>query len=327
MTGILRERLRVTSAQIPRVAVLGPNPLLSITLEAPGAGRSDVHLHPGGQGVWVARMAAALGVRAVLCGFAGGETGRVLDCLLAEAGIERRLVTTATASGCYVIDRRDGTRRLLAEQQALPPSRHELDDLVSFATATALESDVLMICNPYPGDILPLEVYEGLVANVRAGGVPVLVDLSSPRMESALRGGPELAKLNDWELAELVAGPVDGPRLRAAAERVRERGARMVLVTRGGEPALVLREDGAFELVPPNFSHGSREGCGDSMMGAIAAAWAMGSAWQEALQLGAAAGAANFLRHGLGSGSRATIEELRGLVGLRPLPAPSAAQV
>ena len=46
------------------------------------------------------------------------------------------------------------------------------------------------------------------MADVRGNGTPVLVDLSSPRLDSALTGGPDVVKLNDWELAEYVCGPV-----------------------------------------------------------------------------------------------------------------------
>ncbi len=52
------------------------------------------------------------------------------------------------------------------------------------------------------------------------------------------------------------------------------------------------------------------------MMGGIAAALADGRDWQEALVQGAAAGAANFLRHGLGTGSRASVRELETRVRL-----------
>ena len=76
---------------------------------------------------------------------------------------------------------------------------------------------MLVICNPYPREALPLEIYGNLVADVRANGTPVLVDLSSPRLDSALEGGPDLVKINDWELAELRRGP--GRRARAAAGR------------------------------------------------------------------------------------------------------------
>ncbi len=301
--------------------MFGPHPLLSVTIEARGAQGDDIHVHPAGQGVWVARMAAELGAEPILCGLLGGETGAVLRPLLDALPGQKRLVETAGGSGCYVQDRRDGERRLVSEADALPPSRHELDDLVSTTCAAALDSEVLVVCNPFPGDALPLEVYPSLVSDVRSNGTPVLVDLSSPRLDSALEGHPDLVKLNDWELAEFVSGPVASPHeLRAAAERLRAGGADMVVVTRGERPALVLRDDGAWVLTPPRFDRGAREGCGDSMMGGLAAAWATGLDWRRALVLGAAAGAANFLRHGLGSGSRPVIEDLARRVSLEAAP-------
>ena len=130
-----------------RVAILGPSPLVTVTVEARGDDGDDVHMHPGGQPVWVARMAGQLGAWPVLCGFVGGETGIVLEALLAGLPGERRLVTTSDPSGCYVIDRREGERKLVAGTLARPASRHEVDDLVSLTVAAALESDVLVVCN------------------------------------------------------------------------------------------------------------------------------------------------------------------------------------
>jgi fructose-1-phosphate kinase PfkB-like protein len=46
---------------------------------------------------------------------------------------------------------------------------------------------------------------------------------------------------------------------------------------------------------------------------------AKGVEWEQMLCTGAAAGAANFLRSGLGSGSRQVVEDLAGKVTLRPL--------
>jgi fructose-1-phosphate kinase PfkB-like protein len=68
--------------------------------------------------------------------------------------------------------------------------------------AAALESDVLVVCNPYPGGLIPLESYGLVTADARENGVPVLVDLSSPRLDAALEARPDIVKLNDWELAE-----------------------------------------------------------------------------------------------------------------------------
>ena len=107
--------------------------------------------------------------------------------------------------------------------------------------------------------------------------------------------------------------------MRAAAERVLERGAKSVIATRGGDPALVLRGDEAWELAPPHFESGAAEGSGDSMVGALAATLARGLDWEEALRWSAAAGATNFLRHGLGSGSRDVVSDIVERVELRRL--------
>ncbi len=312
-------RLAAGSESEPRVAIFGPDPLLSVTIEARGKG-DDVHVHAGGQGVWVARMAGEMGAWPVLACFLGGETGTTLTTLLAALPGERRVVATAAANGSYVIDRRGGERRVLATSLRSPPQRHEVDDLVAATCAAALGSAVLVVCNPYPREGLPYEAYETIVADVRAAGVQVIVDLSSPHLDCILKYQPALVKLNDWELAEYVRGPVDGSRALLAARRLRDAGAQAVAVTREAEPILVLAgEDEPFEIVPPRFPRGFREGCGDAMTGAIAAGVARGLSLREALVLGAAAGSGNFLRHGLGTGKRATVQELAARVSTRPL--------
>lgn len=305
----------------PKVAVFSPNPMLSVTIEALTAeGGDDIHLHAAGQGVWVARMAAELGAEPVLCGFIGGEVGQVLRPLLEAMPIELRLVETAEASGAYIHDRRSGERVPVGQSAAMPPSRHEVDDLFSVTVAAALDCDLLAVCGPYPEEGVPLEIYSSLVTDVKANGVPVIADLSSPRLDCSLEGKPDLVKINDWQIAGYISGPVETEeQMRAAMERVQEAGASSVIVTRAGDPALALRDGSFWELKPPKFERGSREGCGDSMMGALAATIAAERDWEEVLRLSAAAGAVNFLRSGLGTGARTVIEELAPRVQLRRL--------
>jgi 1-phosphofructokinase len=305
----------------PKIAIFSPNPMVSIAIESFSAdGGDDIHIHPAGQGVWVARMAAELGADPILCGFIGGEVGSVLRPLLEQMPIELRLVETAEPSGAYIHDRRSGEREPVAQSAAFPASRHEVDELFSVTIAAALDCDLLAVCGPYPDNTVPLEMYGSLVADVKANGVPVIVDLSSPRLDKSLEGGPDLVKINDWQIAGFISGPVDTEeQMRAAMERVADGGAESVIVTRAGDPALALRDGRFVELSPPKFGRGSREGCGDSMMGALSATIAAGRDWEDVLRLSAAAGATNFLHSGLGTGSREVIEELAHRVKLREL--------
>jgi 1-phosphofructokinase len=310
-----------TDLKRPGVAIFGPDPLLSVTIEA--RDRSDeLHLHAAGQGVWVARMAAELGAWPILCSFLGGETGALLLPLLEALPGELRIANASGATGAYVTDRRSGERRLIAAMQRPAPQRHEVDDLVSAAVAAALRATLIVLCNPCPTEGFPDEAYEVIAGDIRAAGLAVLVDLSSPRLERVLPHEPDLVKLNDWELAGYVRGPVDGPRALASARRLQEAGARAVVVTRADGPILVVEPEGApYEITPPSFPVGHREGCGDTMMGAIAAGWAREMSLRDALVLGVAAGSVNFLRRGLGTGKRAAVEELASRVDIRPLAA------
>jgi 1-phosphofructokinase len=167
---------------------------------------------------------------------------------------------------------------------------------------------------------VPVETYGKLVSDAHAGNTRTIVDLSPPRLDSALEGGPDIVKVNDWQLAEYLGHGFDGDDdLRAGARELVAAGARAALVTRGGEPALVATQKSLWELTPPRFEEGAPEGSGDSMVGATAALLARGAPVEEALRWGAAAGAANFLRHGLGTGSRTVVEDLLERVSLREL--------
>ena len=305
---------------LPSVTVFSSHPLLGVTIERRGADQDDVHMHPAGQGVWVARMAAELGSHPILCGFIGGETGTVLRPLLDQVDAELRLVHTNASAGTYVVDRRSGEREIEATAWSEPPSRHEIDDLFSVTVASALESEVLVVCGPVPPEALPNEIFGDLVADARAGGTKTIIDLSPPRLNSALEGGPDFVKLDDWQLAEFLEGPaVEPDQIHEGARRVLDAGAGCVMVTRGGDPALVMTKDKTWELIPPRFSRGASEGSGDSMVGALAATLARGLDMEEALRWGAAAGATNFLRHGLGTGSRDVVSDLFPRVELREL--------
>ncbi len=241
------------------VVVFGPSPMLSVTVEAiPVEAVDDIHLHAAGQGVWVARMAAELGADALLCGYIGGESGTVLRPLLEQMPFELRLVETGGASGCYLHDRRSGEREPLARAPGRHPPGTRSTSSSRSPCAAALDADVLAVCGAFPAEAMPLEIYGNLVADVRANGTPVVVDLSPPRLDSALEGKPDLVKINDWELASYISAARSTRRSGCgpAAERLLDAGAGAVIITRAEEPALVMRGDEAWELVPPRFERG-----------------------------------------------------------------------
>src|SRR5699024_2265146 len=94
----------------PTVCVLAATPQLTVTIESGAEGRPEIHVHAGGQGLWVSRMASSLGAHVVLCGPFGGETGDIVAHLAERGGLTLRPTPYSGSNGAYVHDRRDGQR-------------------------------------------------------------------------------------------------------------------------------------------------------------------------------------------------------------------------
>ena len=168
--------------------MFAPSPLLTITIE-PGSDRPEVHMHAGGQGVWVARLAATLGADVTLCCALGGEPGKVLQGLIEGEPITLRAAAGGTSNGVYIHDRRAGERVEVVTVHSRPLERHAADELFGIALGTGLDADVTMVTGCQPPDIVSADFYRRLVTDLRANGKLVIADLTGPPLRATLEGG------------------------------------------------------------------------------------------------------------------------------------------
>ncbi|AEE47278.1 1-phosphofructokinase family hexose kinase [Cellulomonas fimi] len=305
----------------PRVCVLAPTPLLTVTIEPPTSEEShpEVHVHAGGQGLWVGRMAVSLGADVVVCGPFGGETGTVLAHLAEVERLRVRPTAYAGGNGAYVHDRRDGDRREVAETPPHPLDRHELDDLYGTVLVEAMDADVTVLTGADPARILPAAVVGRLARDLRAAGRTVVADLSGRAAAAFAQAGGAVLKISHEELVDggfVASDSLDD--LRGAALRFVEQGLDAVVVSRAGEPVLIVTAGETHEVVPPPITVVDHRGAGDSMTAGIAVGLGRGLTLAEAVRLGAAAGALNVTRRGLGTGRREQIERFARRVQVRP---------
>ena len=303
-----------------RLAILAPSPVLTMTIEAGDEQGDETHLHAGGQGIWVARMAGLLGAEVVLCVALAGEAGTVLASLLGSPGVEVRSVRSHGRSGSYIHDRRHGERVELANAIGPRLWRHETDELYGMMLSSSLEEGLSVLTGPQPADALNADFYRRLAKDLRSNGVTVIADLTDGALQGALEGGLDLLKISDQELIEegLVASG-DRVDLVVGMRQLRERGANSVVVSRGSESALTLVNGCLYELVGPRFEALDPRGAGDSMVAALGVGLAGGAEVVDALRLGVAAGALNATRRGLGTGHRSEVERLVAQVEVREI--------
>ena len=298
------------------VLVLAPSPLLTVAIEN-RAGEPDIHVHAGGQGVWQARMLSSLGVRVVLCAGLGGETGEVLGHLLPSEGVTLKAVRTESRNGGYVHDRRDGERMVIAEAPGGPLDRHEHDELYELALTEGLEHGFALLSGPHDDRIVPAALYRRLTADLVANGCTVAVDLAGDRLVAALAGKPSLVKVSHEELLADGRATSDEPAdLITAMRSLRKDGAGMVVVSRAADPALALVDDDVLAVRAPELEPTEPKGAGDSMTAGIVATLASGGPALDALRTGAACGALNVVRRGLGTGNADAVAAIADRVEL-----------
>jgi 1-phosphofructokinase len=300
------------------VVIFAPLPVLTVTVED-RSGEADIHVHAGGQGVWQSRMMSSLGVPVVLCSALGGETGDVLGHLLPIRDVTVRTVPVSARNGSYVHDRRTGSREIVAEAAGSPLDRHELDSLYELTLTEGLTHGRVLLSGPQEDDVVPADLYRRLSTDLSANGCKVAADLSGERLEAVLAGNPDLIKVSHEELLDDGrAKSEDAGDLVKAMRSMREEGAGTIVVSRAGSaPALALLEDDdVVEICMPTLEPADSAGAGDSMTAGIVSALALGHPLRRALQIGAACGALNVVRHGLGTGGARAVETLAERVEL-----------
>jgi 1-phosphofructokinase len=301
------------------VMVFAPAPQLTVTIEQT-ADAPELHVHPGGQGIWQARMISSLGASVTVCACLGGEVGAVLEPLIPAEGVHLRSVPRDLSNGWYVHDRRDGDRAEIAFSPGQPLERHDLDELYGLALAEGLGSRISVLSGPAEPTVVPADMYRRLAADLGTNGAHVIADLSGDYLTAVLEGGVHVLKVSHEELIEdgLAEGD-DVDEVVAAVHRLHDDGAGSVVVTRAERPSIALLDGDVVEVTAPPLQAADPKGAGDSMTAGVAAVLARGGNLTDAVRTGAAAGAHNVTRHGLGSGRAEAIAALVPRVRIEPL--------
>lgn len=295
------------------VCVFAPSLYLTVTIEerdgCPGAG--EVHLHPGGQGFWIARMLAELGGNPVLCGPIGGEAGAVLEAIVPTWGIRFAPVWTKSASPCRVTDRRGGERVIVADGR-LPLERHGVDDLYDKVLELSLRYRCCVITGTDPKDLLSFSFFEHLGADLREIETLVIADLHGGQLDAFLtRGAIAVLKVSDQDvIADGIISDRSEASVRKAIAHFSGQAIEWLVVSRAEQGALMSAEGSIHRSQPPRLEVVDEIGAGDSMTAALVVARLRGLGPQDALRLACAAGTANVTRHGLASAPAELIEEL-----------------
>lgn len=250
----------------------------------------------GGKGINVSQVLAQLDIKSVALGFAAGFTGKAIEDGLNDEGIETDFVHI-----------KDGFSRINVKLKS--DRETEINGQGPNIDAAALaqlfeklerltEGDTLVLAGSVPAS-MPKDIYEQIMARLDGRGIRFVVDAAGELLTNVLKYNPFLIKPNHQELGEIFKTLVTSKdKAVLYAAKLREMGARNVLVSMAGEGSVLVDENG--EVYTCGVCKGkvrNSVGAGDSMVAGFLAGYDKGS--EYALRLGTACGGATAFSDGL----------------------------
>ncbi len=252
-------------------------------------------LYPGGKGINVSIMLEHLGVGSTAIYFSAGFVGEEITRRLGGIGIRTEEISVYT--GCSRINLKlknmDGTEINGKGPEITPELLDELRRRLSILGP----EDYLVLAGSIPGGLsssLYREIMEGLRTDGRRSP-KVLVDATGEALLQAVEKRPFLIKPNHHELGELFDVKISSREEAVPyAKKLQDMGAMNVLVSLGGEGAVLVAADGSV------YSHGApggalvnSVGAGDSMLAGFLTGWIEKEDYSYAFTLGLSAGSAS----------------------------------
>lgn len=273
------------------------NPAVDYTLRVNGftAGElnrpNDTTLSFGGKGVNVSRVLTALGVQNRALGFVAGDVGEMLESGLRRLGVDTDFVRLAEGNTRINVKI---TAENETELNAVGPMVDEAAfERLAVQVAALADSDTLCLCGSVPPGC-DATAYARLLARVADKNVYTVVDATGELLLGTLAYRPHLIKPNRDELSALAGCDLpDEASVLAAARTLQEKGARNVLVSLGGDGAILLTEDGTvYRRAAYRGEVCGTVGAGDSTVAGYLAALDRGADAESALRFAVAAGSA-----------------------------------
>lgn len=262
---------------------------------------------PGGKGINVSIVLKNLGIPSTALGFLGGFTGDEIEKRLKEQNVRTDFIRVREGVSRINVKLRSGEE---TEINGSGPviGAVEMKQLYE-ALGRLKDGDTLVLAGSIPAG-MPEYAYQEILEALGVKKVRAVVDATGELLLNVLKYHPFLVKPNHHELGALFGVEINTKKDAAVyGEKLRQAGARNVLVSMGAAGAVLLTEDGqVLEKDAPGGAVVNSVGAGDSMVAGFLAGYEKYGDYEKALWYGLCAGSASACGEGLASGAQ--IEKL-----------------
>lgn len=279
---------------------------------------STPKFEPGGGGINVARAIHKLGGTAKALYLSGGYSGKFLNELMKQEGVETEIVETAhhTRENLIVFDQSNGQQYRFG-MPGSEVSEQEWRELLRRIEASDAQYIVASGSLP-PG--VPVDIFGRIASIAQKKKARLIVDTSGEALKHAVEVGVFLLKPNLGELSFLVGKEeVNHDFVDDVAREIIAKGAgEVVVVSLGSNGAMLVTKDQIFHAVPPVVKRLSTVGAGDSMVAGMVLSLFQNKSLEEVLRFGVACGTAATINPGTELCKKEDVERLLPRVKTAP---------
>ena len=244
------------------------------------------YILPGGKGINVSIILKRLEIESIALGFISGFTGKEIKRLVENENVKTDFINIEKGNSrinVKILEENNetaiNTTGPLVHNQDIENLYKKLDILT--------ENDILVLSGSIPKGISE-DIYEAICARVQEKKVKIVVDATKDLLLKTLKYKPFLIKPNHHELGEIFNLKITNKEQALEyAQKLRQKGAKNVLVSMGSNGSVLLDEDGKTykkDIIKKKNAINT-VGAGDSMVAGFLAGYLKYQNYEEALNL------------------------------------------
>ena len=255
----------------------------------------EVNFRAGGKGINVSKVLKNLGLESTAIGFVAGFVGDFIRKDLEKERIKTEFVELEGYTRINVkVNANDKETELTGVSPEIP--KEKLEELIG-KMSDLKDGDILVLSGSIPSSVSS-SIYKELSEKVKAD-VEIVLDTRGNLLQENMHNN-FFIKPNIHELREMFGGKIETKsEIVEKCKFFLERGIKNVILSRGGEGALLINKDCVLEASVPKGNLINSIGAGDSMVAGFIAGYVKGLSLEDSFRLAVASGSATAYSYGL----------------------------
>ncbi|WP_414049353.1 1-phosphofructokinase [Macrococcus animalis] len=250
---------------------------------------TSTHKFAGGKGINVSRVLKALNETSTALGYIGGFPGDFIKKELEISNINTDFIQVDEDTRINVKLKGNTETEINAPGPEIKPAHVEA--LLNQIKALTKE-DYVIIAGSVPKS-LPADIYATIAEICTKKSIPFVVDAEKSLLIQTLQHQPEFVKPNKVELEEMFDVTINNDQDTIdAARKLMTQGAKNVLVSLGGEGAILVTATDCYKATVPSGKVINTVGSGDSTVAGMVAGLAQNKSFDESFKQAVSCGTA-----------------------------------